>query len=125
MHLFPKNNEIKDILVIAFLREGLASRNRALIKCQEEVSSTLLARRNDLSARKKSYRVLILLEKAISSDYNTPTHLYQTSLHIGKKFLEQNASDVEFAMRYPRVSKRLFRYLKERLSKMRPNRARE
>ena len=72
-----KNGEMKDILVLAFLQNSLAIRNNDLIKQQQEVAKTLLARRNDIIARKQAYRVFIALEKAISSDYRAPMVIYQ------------------------------------------------
>jgi len=110
-----KDGEIKDILILGFLKDGLARRNNDLIKQQQEVAKTLLARRNDIIARKRAYRVFILLEKAISSDYRTPMVIYQQSMHWGKTYLEENAADLEFGRKYPRLSRRVFSYLKSRV----------
>ena len=109
------DGEIKDILVLAFMKDGLARRNNDLIKQQQEVAKTLLARRNNIIARKQAYRVFILLEKAISSDYRTPMVIYQQSMHRGKKYLEENAADLELGRRYPRLSRKVFSYLKSRV----------
>ena len=107
----------KDILVQAFLNEGLAIRNRELTEHQKQVAMAILARRNDIIARKKAYRAFILLENGIAKDYREPTFKYGQSLYLGRRFLEANTADVEYGRRYPRVSKRLFQYLKTRVGK--------
>ncbi|MBR6412805.1 MAG: hypothetical protein IKS41_06585 [Alphaproteobacteria bacterium] len=114
-----KKNEMKDILVLGVLREGLAHRNRDLIEAQKKIAMALLARRNDERAIRQAYRVFVVLEKAITADCLGPTYKYYTSLHQGKTFLEQNAPDLEFGKKYPRASRRLFDYLKSRFSEYR------
>ena len=60
-----QDGEVKDILVLAFLREGLDMRNRDLIEEQKKVAMSLLAHRHDIIARKRAYRAFILLERGI------------------------------------------------------------
>ena len=110
-----EKSEIKDILVLAFLKEGLALRNSDLIKQQQQVAMSLVANRKDILARKRAYRVFILLERAISSDYREPTALYRTSFHQGKVYLSQNEAGIAYGKKYPRISRRIFDYLKSRM----------
>ena len=115
--MIHKDGEIKDVLVLAFLKEGLAKRNSDLIRQQQEIAMTLLARRHDIIARKKAYRLFIMLEKAISTDYSGPTFLYRQSIFQGRTYLEKNVADMNFGKKYPRLSKRVFEYLKSRLER--------
>ena len=113
------NGEVKDILVLAFLRDGLAMRNSDLIKQQQKVAMTLLARRKDIIARKRAYRMFIMLERAISSDYHDSTVPYYQSIHQGKIYLKENETAVEYGKKHPRISRRVFDYLKSRFSRVR------
>ena len=112
-------DEIKDILVLSFLKEGLSMRNGNLLEQQQKVAMTLLAKRNNLKARREAYRVFVSLEKAISSDYRSPTFRYHQSFYYGKKYLEQNNRDLEYGRRHRRVAQRVFQYLKSRMSGVR------
>lgn len=107
--------EMKDILVIGFLKDGLAMRNRSLVEQQEKVAMTLLAKRHDLRARRQAYRIFVALEKAISSDYRAPTIRYNQSLYRGQHYLEQNADDLAYGRRHRRISRKVFQYLKSRM----------
>ena len=113
------HSEIKDILVLAFLGEALSIRNNNLVSQQKEVAMSILSHRNDPIARKRAYRVFILLEKAISSDYRKPFYLYARSIHQGEQYLKQNEADVMYGRKHPRLSRKLFDYLKSRVSGVR------
>ena len=112
-----ETGKTNDILVQAFLKEGLAIRNKELTDHQKQVAMAILARRNDIIARKKAYRAFILLENGIAKDYREPTFKYRESLFHGRTFLEENAADVEYGRRYPRLSQKVFQYLKTRVGK--------
>ena len=111
-----QDGEVKDILVLAFLREGLDMRNRDLIEKQKKVAMSLLAHRHDIIARKRAYRAFILLERGISTDYREPTFKYGQSLNEGRAYLAQQASELEYGKKYPRLSYRVFHYLKSRIA---------
>ena len=112
-----ENGEIKDVLVLGFLQEGLNIRNRELIEQQRNVAMALLARRHDLIARKRAYRAFIQLEKGITDNYRDPTYKYMQSAHHGKTFLAQRAAELEYGRRHPRVAQKVFHYLKSRMMK--------
>ena len=111
----PKS-AIEDILVLAFLREGLAIRNHELEEYQKKVAMSLLAHRNDIIARKKAYRAFILLERGFSTNCRESTYRYIRSLHQGKTYLADQTAELVYGKKYPRLSRRVFSYLKSRMA---------
>ena len=107
--------EVKDILVLGFLKDGLVMRNRSLVEQQKQVVMALLANRHDIKARRQAYRIFVTLEKAISSDYRSPTFKYQQSSYRGQSYLKQHADDLAYGRRHRRVSQKVFQYLKSRM----------
>ena len=109
--------EVKDMLVLAFLKDGLSMRNHELVDQQKKVAMALLARRNDIIARKRAYRAFIQLEKGITDNYRDPAYKYMQSAHQGRTFLAQRSAELEYGRRHPRVAQKVFHYLKSRMIK--------
>ena len=114
-----QKDEIKDILILSFLKDGLAMRNGELVKQQKQVVMTLLANRKDILARKRAYRIFVSLENAISNDYRKPTIFYSQAIYRGKVYLSQNEAEIAYGKKYPRISRRVFDYLKSRMGSSR------
>ena len=113
------SGEITDILVLGFLKDGLVARNKSLIEQQQKIAMILLACRHNVMARKKAYHTFIMLEKAISNDYRMPLFRYSQSINKGEAYLAQHEDELKYGRRYPRLSHKVFQYLKERLFKNR------